>query len=57
VGIQSITEFADGEMVIDAYDLQLVISEVIAAFFSSFDPVLTVSKRIMCMRVKYRCMI
>jgi hypothetical protein len=55
--IQSITEFADGEMVIDAYDLQLVVSEVIAAFFSSFDAVLTVSKRIMCMRVKYRCMI
>jgi hypothetical protein len=25
--IQSITEFADGEMVIDAYDLQLVVSE------------------------------
>jgi hypothetical protein len=55
--IQSITEFADGEMVIDAYDLQLAISEVIAALFSSFDAVLTVSKRIMCMRVKYRCMI
>lgn len=27
VRIQSITEFADGEMVIDAYDLQLIISE------------------------------
>ena len=55
--IQSITEFADGEMVIDAYDLQLVVSEVIAALFSLFDAVLTVSKRIMYMRVKYRCMI
>jgi hypothetical protein len=55
--IQSITEFADGEMVIDAYDLQLVVSEVIAALFISFDAVLTVSKRIMCTRVKYRCMI
>jgi hypothetical protein len=55
--IQSITEFADGEMVIDAYDLQLVVSEVIATFFSSFDAMLTVSIRIMCMRVKYRCMI
>jgi len=31
--IQSVTEFADGEMVIEAYDLQLVVSEVIAAFF------------------------
>jgi hypothetical protein len=31
--IQSITEFADGEMAIDAYDLQLVVSEVIAALF------------------------
>jgi hypothetical protein len=30
--IQSITEFADGEMVIDAYDLQLAVSEVITAF-------------------------
>jgi hypothetical protein len=55
--IQSITEFADGEMVIDAYDLQLVLSEVVAALFSSFGAVLTVSKRIICMRVKYRCMI
>jgi len=55
--IQSITDFVDGEMVIDAYDLQLVISEVIAALFSSFDPVLTISKRIMLMHVKYRCMI
>jgi hypothetical protein len=55
--IRSITEFADGEMVIDAYELQLVVSEVIAALFSSFDAVLIVSKRIMCMRVKYRCMI
>ena len=55
--IQSITKFADGEMVIDAYDLQLVVSEVIAAPLPSFDAVLTVSKRIMCMRVKYRCMI
>lgn len=43
--IQSITEFADGEMVIDAYDLQLVVSEVIAALFSLFDAVLTVSKK------------
>jgi len=31
--IQSIAEFADGEMVIDAYDLQLVVSEVITAPF------------------------
>ena len=31
--IQSITEFSDGEMVIDANDLQLIVSEVIAAFF------------------------
>ena len=43
--IQTITEFADGEIVIDAYDLQLVISEVIAVLFSSFDAVLTVSKQ------------
>jgi hypothetical protein len=43
--IQSITEFADGEMIIDAHDLQLVVSEVIAALFSSFDAVLTVSKK------------
>jgi hypothetical protein len=57
VSIQSITEFADGEMAIDAYDLQLFVSEVTAALFSSFDAVLTVSERIMCMRVKYRCMI
>ena len=57
VHIQSITEFADGEMVIDAYNLQLVVSEVFAALFSSFNVVLTVSKRIMCMHVKYRCMI
>ena len=42
--IQSITEFVDGEMVIDAYDLQLVVSEVIAALLSSFGAVLTVSK-------------
>jgi hypothetical protein len=55
--IQSIIEFADGEMVIDAYDLQLIVSEVVAALFSTFGAVLTVSKRIMCMRVKYRCMI
>ena len=33
VHIQSITEFANGEMVIDAYDLQLVLSEVVAIFF------------------------
>jgi len=31
--VQSMTEFVDGEMVIDAYDLQLVVSEVI---FNSF---------------------
>jgi hypothetical protein len=30
-GIQSMAEFVDGEMVIDAYDLQLVVSEVIFA--------------------------
>ena len=43
--IQSIPEFADGEMAIDAYDLQLVVSEVISALFSSFNGVLTVSKK------------
>jgi hypothetical protein len=31
--IKSIAEFVDGEMIIDAYDLQLVVSEVIRSFF------------------------
>jgi hypothetical protein len=31
--IKSIPEFVDGEMLLDAYDLQLVISEVICSFF------------------------
>jgi hypothetical protein len=31
--IQSIAEFADGEMIIDAYDLQLIVSEVIPTPF------------------------
>jgi hypothetical protein len=38
--IQSITEFVDGEMIIEAYDLQLVVSEVIFAFLV-FDFALT----------------
>ena len=54
--IQSIAEFVDGEMVIDAYDLQLVVSEVILPFLKSA-VVLTMSKRTMCMRGKYRCTI
>jgi hypothetical protein len=41
--IQSIAEFVDGEMVIDAYDLQLVVSEVIYSFFL-LDVVLTIEK-------------
>ena len=54
--IQSIAEFVDGEMVIDAYDLQLVVSEVMFPFLKSA-AVLTVSKRTMCTRGKYRCTI
>jgi hypothetical protein len=54
--IQSIAEFVDGEMIIDAYDLQLVVSEVICSFFHS-TLCLPYRKRIMCMRVKYHCTI
>ncbi len=42
--IQSIAEFADGEMVIDAYNLQLIVSEVISTLFFSLDVVLTIEK-------------
>ena len=56
--VQSMTEFVDGEMVLDAHDLQLVVSEVIFApfifFFLRLHPMTT---RIMCMRVKYLSMI
>lgn len=55
--IQSIAEFVDGEMVIDAYDLQLIVSEVIWSAHFLFDVVLTVLKRTICTRVKYRCTI
>ena len=55
--IQSIAEFVDGEMVIDASDLQLTVSEVISSSPFSFDVVLTISKRTMCTRVKYHCTI
>jgi len=34
--IQTLTEFVEGELVIDAYDLQLVVSEVILTSFFSF---------------------
>ena len=52
--IRSMTEFVDGEMVLDAHDLQLVVSEVIFTplmfVFLRLHPMTT---RIMCMRVKY----
>jgi hypothetical protein len=54
--IQSLPEFVDGEMIIDAYELQLVVSEVIFIPFS-LDVALIVcytKSRITFMRVKYR---
>jgi hypothetical protein len=56
--IQSLPEFLDGEMIIDAYDLQLVLSEV---NFSRLIRLIlrllyTTKTRTTCMRVRYRYM-
>ena len=54
--IRSIAEFVEGEMIIDAYNLGLLVSEVIQLFLSVVALTSSTNLRITCMPVKYHCM-